>query len=233
MIRNSLRLESRLLLALALIGIGATGKLLLGMQVNRVRDRETASITRSLASFPQRLGEWTSIEVPTDEKMLRDIKSNDHLHREYLHPNGERVELWLNYSSRSLDQYHYPSVCMKGAGWDEDESRRSIREIELGADSKISIHQLYYSKDEDRSTVFYWYYLIGEDPIDRAMRGLSQYARVFLRGRQNPSLTVELFSYKRDPDQKRLLEFNELVAKELSKWMPAGTESSAELGATY
>ena len=70
-----------------------------------------------------------------------------------------------------------------------------------------------------------WYYLIGEDPIDKQMRAASRYARVFLRGRQNPSLTVEVFSQSPSPDSALLDAFAKLVAAELDKWTPPGTET--------
>lgn len=228
----------RLALAVGLFVAGAAGKNILASYVADLRTKETGRIERKLADFPKTIGEWTGTDVPANPIMLQDIKSDDHVNRVYTHPSGERAVLWFNYSGRSLDQYHYPTVCMEGAGWQEDESQRKTVAFPgltppRPDAPKPSYCSMYFSRNQEREYVLYWYYLIGEDPIDRTMRSASRYARVFLRGRQNPSLTVEVFSQSANPDPKRLDEFAALVAKELEHWTPPGTETCCELGATY
>jgi len=248
----------RLGIAIALFAAGAAGKSVLAAKVSVIRAKETPTIERKLAEFPKTLGGWVGSDVPADAKMLADIKSDDHLNRVYTHSSGERVVLWFNYSGRSLDQYHYPIVCMRGAGWQEDESQRAMRpflisklpilngwkeegsqvrplkETTANASAASPLYcSMFFTRNQEKEYVLYWYYLIGEDPIDRQMRAASKYARVFLRGRQNPSLTVEVFSQSASPDPARLEEFAKLVAAELEKWTPQGTETCCELGATY
>jgi EpsI family protein len=228
----------RLVIAVGLFAAGAAGKSALGTYVADLRTKETAKIERKLAEFPTSIGGWVGTDVPANEKTLQDIKSDDHLKRVYVHSSGERTVLWFNYSGKSLDQYHYPTVCMEGAGWQEDESqRKSVPFAGVKANksdaSDPAYCSMYFARSHEREYVLYWYYLIGEDPIDRTMRSASRYARVFLRGRQNPSLTVEVFSQSANPDPKLLDEFARLVAVELEKWTPPGTETCCELGATY
>ena len=228
----------RLALAVGLFAAGAAGKSALASYVAELRTKETAKIERKLAEFPKNIGAWIGSDVPANPQILKDIKSDDHINRAYVHPSGERVVLWFNYSGRSLDQYHYPSVCMTGAGWQEDESQRrtvGFEEMRQGKpDAPPPAHcRMSFSRVQEKAYVLYWYYLIGEDPIDRTMRSASRYARVFLRGRQNPSLTVEVFSQSANPDAKLLDEFAKFVALELEQWTPPGTETSCELGATY
>jgi hypothetical protein len=234
----------RLLVGLSLCLIGATGKWVVGAQIATLRASETARLERKLSEFPLQIGPWTGVDIPPDERLqktIADIKATDFLNRIYTHPSGERLSLWFNYSDRSLDQYHYPTVCLVGAGWSEDESQRKTFAVECPSTSqamddsvkRTPIVHFYFSRGPEQQVVHYWYYLIGEDPVDRSMRKLSTYARVFLRGRQNPSLTVELFSQSAAPNMALLDDFAGLVAKELAGWMPMGTQASAELGATY
>jgi len=231
----------RLGIAIALFAAGAAGKSVLAAKVSAIRAKETPTIERKLAEFPKTLGGWVGSDIAPDAQMqqvIKDIKSDDYLNRAYTHSSGERVVLWFNYSGRSLDQYHYPIVCMKGAGWQEDESQRVDRKFPGLKPSKPDANtpaycSMFFTRNQEKEYVLYWYYLIGEDPIDRQMRAASKYARVFLRGRQNPSLTVEVFSQSASPDPARLEEFAKLVAAELEKWTPQGTETCCELGATY
>ena len=230
--------RTRLAIAVGLFAACTAGKSVLAARVSSLRAKETPTIDRKLEAFPRTLGSWVGTDVPADAQMLKDIKSDDHINRAYVHPSGERVVLWCNYSSRSLDQYHYPSVCMKGAGWDEDESQRTVQSFKGLKPTKPDAADpaycsMYFSRNQEKAFVLYWYYLIGEDPVDKQMRVASRYARVFLRGRQNPSLTVEVFSQSSNPDPAKLEEFAKLVATELDQWTPPGTETCCELGATY
>jgi EpsI family protein len=228
-----------LAIAFTVLFVGAGGKLLLAHQISDLRNRERATLARPFAEFPRTVGLWTSSDIATNPQILRDIKSDDHLEREYVHPTGERLVLWFNYSDRSRDQYHYPTVCLEGAGWEEEEARR--QQIVVGPETNgasagmqpVPMIRMFFTKQAEPKYVHYWYYLLGEDPVDRAMRRLSQYARVFLRGRQNASVTVEVFSASPKPDRKLLDEFAAQVAVELHRWMPPKTEASCELGATY
>jgi len=228
----------RLAIAVGLFATGTAAKSALGTYVADLRTKETTKIERKLSEFPMSIGGWVGADVPVNPIVLKDIKSEDHLNRAYTHSSGERVVLWFNYSGKSLDQYHYPTVCKTGAGWQEDESQRKTVPFEGVSQGKPDAPpaaqcRMYFARDHEKSYVLYWYYLIGEDPIDRTMRSASRYARVFLRGRQNPSLTVEVFSQSANPDPKLLDEFARLVAIELEKWTPPGTETCCELGATY
>jgi EpsI family protein len=228
----------RLAVAVGLFAACTVGKSVLASKVSAIRAKEAPTIDRKLADFPRTLGKWVGNDVPADAQMLKDIKSDDYMNRAYTHPSGERVVLWFNYSARSLDQYHYPIVCMRGAGWQEDESQRSIVPFAGVSSAKPDAPRpancrMFFNRNQEKTYVLYWYYLIGEDPIDKQMRVASRYARVFLRGRQNPSLTVEVFSQSPNPDPVKLEEFATLVAAELDKWTPPGTETCCELGATY
>jgi hypothetical protein len=86
-------------------------------------------------------------------------------------------------------------------------------------------------EDRRRQYVHYWYYLIGESPIDRAMREMSQSTRLFLRGRSNGSVTVEVFSQSESPDADLIDGFAAGVARELDGFLPGQTRAECALGA--
>jgi hypothetical protein len=146
----------------------------------------------------------------------------------------------MNYSVRSADQYHYPTVCMTGAGWEESEGRRELRRMadSLPDDRRSGAQdfpyvRLVFNRRGDVKHVYYWYYLLGEDPVDRTMRSMTTYARVFLRGRRSGSMTIEVFSQNEKPSEALLDEFTRDVARELKSFLPVGTDADCSLGACY
>lgn len=240
----------RLILALVLLAAGTGGQMVLGRHVEKWREVENEQLQKPLAQFPDRLGHWVGTELAVDPGMIKGIKIDDYLQRVYVHPSGERLVLWMSYSGRSLDQYHYPTVCMQGSGWVEDEVRRAClscpsseaanqETIELDAsstsvsDSRVPVTRMLFNRRQSRQYVYYWYYLIGEDQIDQVMRRFTQVSRVFLRGRRNASLTVEVFSQSAHPDPKLLDEFVKLATVHIDEWMPPGTLAACDLGANY
>lgn len=223
--------RGRLVAALAILLIGVGGQFVLARQVARLRSPASECLARPLAEFPDRIGPWVGADLAINPKIVSDIKIDDYLQRVYTDPSGERLVLWMSFSTRSTDQYHYPTVCMQGAGWREDESQRA----RLAADSPgaATMHRLWFAKPERAQLVYYWYYLIGEDGVDRWMRQFSQASRAFLRGRRNASLTVEVFSQSQPPDAALLDEFARQVAERLREVVPEGSEMACELGANY
>lgn len=230
-------LRTRLMIALAILSVGAVGQLVLAQHLASLRNEQSASLAKPLAQFPERIGSWVGAELPADPTIIADIKIDDYLQRLYVHPTGERVVLWMSYSRKSSDQYHYPTVCMQGKGWQEDEAARDAFCAYAAANDDdgraANVMRMYFTKNRQSQAVYYWYYLIGEDPVDRTMRRLGQTARAFLRGRRNASLTVEVFSQSPRPNRQLLDEFVALVAADLDGWMPAGTIVASDLGANY
>ena len=237
---RNLAMNSRLALAAALVLAIFGARWTLARQLRATRGGETVPLNHPLKEFPYRIGYWTGSDLPVDPEILRVSGADDYLQRCYVHPSGERIALWMNYSKDSADQFHYPTVCMTGAGWEEEESTRkrmTLCERQIATEDAVLVQsvpalRLYFSKMDNRKYVHYWYYLLGEDHVDRFMRLLSPKNRIFLRGRRNSSLTVEVFSLSTRPNPQLLDEVAIQVAKELDKWIPQGSEASCELGAS-
>lgn len=223
----------RLLVALSLLALGAGGQMVLGRQIESIRGKRAVDLRRPLAEFPERIGYWIGTDLPPDPKLIAKIKIDGYLQRVYVHPSGERVVLWMSYSRRSSDQYHYPTVCMSANGWNEDEAARQELPVQADAAGNLPVMRLLFNKEQRRQYVYYWYYLIGEDAIDRMMRHSSRAARAFLRGRRNASLTVEIFSQSMHPDRDLLDDFTRSTVTLLEGWMPEGSEAACDLGANY
>lgn len=217
--------------AMIVLVMGLAGRAAMALQADRMLATTERTLAQPLAAFPYRLGVWTGTDLAPDPKLVSDIRIDSWLQRVYVHPAGDRVALWMSHSSKSADQYHYPTVCMAGSGWTEDESARTEQTVSIGDDQTLTMLRLRFTKPGTSQYVYYWYYLMGETPVDRWMRHGSRMARVFLRGRRNASVTIELFSQSPVHDPERLDAFARDIANQLQDHLPAGTTSECSLGA--
>ena len=231
-------LQNRLMLLVALLVVGLGGQTLLARHLEKIDRGRPSGPNRPLSELPMRMGEWVGVDKPANAEILAMMKLDDHLQRVYRHPSGQEVVLWISHSSNSRDAYHYPTVCMQGNGWEEEETERQTLHVNIPTSDKEMMEQslsqvrFQFVKDgEPRQFVFYWYYLIGESSIDEAMRRLSRSTRLFLRGRTNGSMTVEIFSQGKIDDPRLLDAFANRVAVELSEFLPEKTRAESELGA--
>lgn len=228
--------RKRMILLTAILVVGLAGQQAILGQVQRDARNRPSGLSRPLASIPKSLDRWSGRDEPANPDVLEMMNLDDHLQRVYSHPSGDEVVLWISHSKTSRDAYHYPSVCMQGAGWNEDESARQIQSVSIGTSSEPNIPQLrmrFTKSDQGEQYVYYWYYLIGESSIDQAMRALSQHARLFLRGRTNAGVTVEIFSRSPTVHLSRMDEFARLVADELVELIPEGSHPACTLGANF
>lgn len=222
----------RLMLSICLLATGLGGRTLLADRLDARLEAQEAKLKRPLTDLPMQIGDWLGTDDPADPQMIADIKIDEYLQRLYIHSSGQQVIVWMSYSTRSADQYHYPTVCMQGVGWTEEEHERTYIEGIDGDLQQPSMYRMQFHRDGEIQSIHYWYYLLGEAPLDRWMRTLSQSSRAFLRGRRNGSLTVEIFSQAQVPDNGRIGNFAKELAAALTAWLPAGTDTDCTLGAS-
>lgn len=226
------RLRSRVVLAVVLLSLGAGGRVALARQFHGSDTPQT--LHRGLSEFPKQLGAWSGVDETPRKEVLDMMKLDDYLQRVYRHSTGQEVVLWISFSKTSRDQYHYPTVCMEGSGWTEEESERKLMNVVIPGRAERNVSPLrmrFVKPDRGRQYVYYWYYLIGERDIDRAMRTLSRTTRFFLRGRSNASATVEIFTQSPTVDVELVDDLARRIAIELDHWMPDEAWSQSLLGA--
>lgn len=225
-----MKLNARLLVVVLVLLAGLGSKSLLARRLDARDDAAQAALTKPLAQLPYRIGDWVGRDEPPAPEVLEMMKLDDYLQRAYRHPSGQHAVLWVGFSKTSRDQYHYPTVCMTGRGWTEDESERAVQPSGAAAGGS-RVRFRFHREDRGRQYVYYWYYLLGESAVDRALRRLSERARIFLRGRSNASATVEIFSQSPSPNVEALDEFARNVARELHGFLPPDAAPQARLGA--
>ncbi len=113
-----------------------------------------------LSSFPTRLGDWSSTDIPLDKEVLDVLGPGDFLLRVYQDETGKLpyVDLFLAYfpSQRSGDTIHSPKHCLPGAGWTPVENSRVT--LSLPGHAPFPANRYVISKAGSRQLVLYWYW---------------------------------------------------------------------------
>lgn len=224
---------SRWMILLGFLLVARIGQSWIGGAVESIDEGRPKGLTRPLSSFPLKIDQWVGEDETPRAEVIAVMKDDEYLQRVYRHPTGIEVVLFLCHSHSSRDAYHYPTVCMTGRGWTEEESERTTIDSDPTG-QRVPAPKTrfrFINERKDRQWVYYWYYLIGESPIDEAMRRLSQSSRLFLRGRTNAGLTVELFSGQAHGEVEQIDRFARRVAEELEPLLPEKTRGECELGA--
>ena len=73
----------------------------------------------ALNQFPLQIGEWTGIDIPMDEEIIRATDTDATLKRQYSRQNGfQSVSFYIACGVRARDLMpHRPEVCYTGSGW--------------------------------------------------------------------------------------------------------------------
>lgn len=107
--------------------------------------------------FPVQVSRWRM----TGESRLSDqvqsvLRATDVMLRQYVNPEGERVELYVGYhdGARGTGEIHSPKHCLPGSGWHEVSSRRTELATPAGG---VNLVRAVYQKGDSRELFLYWY----------------------------------------------------------------------------
>jgi EpsI family protein len=115
---------------------------------------ESTPVSRPLAVFPSRIGEWHMVREGAIGRDERDVlRADDYLIRDYAGLGGKRASLFIAYfrSQRAGQTPHSPKNCLPGAGW-----AWSVADTIVVTDS-IAINRYIVSKADEHAVVLYWY----------------------------------------------------------------------------
>lgn len=107
--------------------------------------------------FPSQVSQWRM----TSEQRLSDqvqsvLKASDVLMRQYVNPQGDRVELYIGYhdGGKESGEIHSPKHCLPGSGWLEVSSDRTrIR----AAGDQVNLVRAVYQKGDSSEMFLYWF----------------------------------------------------------------------------
>jgi hypothetical protein len=178
---------------------------------------------------PVSRGAWSGREATPDPAALPYYNdAQDRLSRAYVREEdgqaaGPQCLLWMVHFRDGRDRQHHPLVCCKVAGCTENSSGHEAVQLE-GPGSPAQ--RFCFTRDDDPgylSYVYYWHYTF------EAPAGLSPLQRLHAAWAVRPSLTVEVFTTARTPQQlDQSAEFVRLVDRQLKSHLPPGARRGSE-----
>jgi len=145
--RRPLAIESYLVLAVVLVGLG-------GPIAIRVARAPAVELGRSFDRFPMELGPWHGQPAHIDPEMVKATKSDAHLNAEFSHPGQPPVSLWIAYyetQKKAGGFVHSPKLCLTGGGWTQLDTGIS----RIGKDRPVNYMIL--KQMGAGMVVYYWY----------------------------------------------------------------------------
>jgi len=118
-------------------------------------------IKKSLAQFPERIGEWSRVnQQALDAKVVDMLGVDDYIEYDYQAPDGTAVNLYVSYFSAVglTGSYHSPRNCLPGGGWQVAEvATISLPDIRSAAGPPIVVNSLVVQKGTDKQKFIYWF----------------------------------------------------------------------------
>ena len=109
----------------------------------------------ALASLPDRLGPWRSVEVPMNPAVEAELDADLNLQRVYRLATGEYVWLYIGYygTSRGGRPEHTPRNCYVSADWGIEESAV----VDVAPAIGLRATEYLIERNGERRLVQYWY----------------------------------------------------------------------------
>ncbi len=128
-----------------------------GAFVRSLSHGEAVPLHRSLAEFPLHIGSWTGTEQGLDAEVLRVLRVDDYIFREYRREQGPPIGLYVGYykSMRQGATYHSPKNCLPGSGWYFVETGQT--DVRGPQEKPVTVNKFVIQKGLDRQLVLYWY----------------------------------------------------------------------------
>jgi exosortase len=175
--------------------------------------------------FPVSLGAWSGREATPDPATLPYYNAaDDRLNRDYV-CDDVGCHLFMVHFRNGKDREHNPRICYEVIGCVENPAGH--QDVQMEGSAASAQRFCFARRDESRylSYVYYWHYTFEPD-----VAGLSWLQRLHAEWAVRPSLTVEVFTTARTPEQlDKAAEFVRLVDQELQAHLPPGARRGSEI----
>lgn len=138
--------------ACALIMVAAIG-------VSQLVDfSQKVPVSRPLAQFPLRVGEWGGTRSAMEKEYLDTLRFDDYLMVDFKNPQGKAVSLYTAYygSQSKGEAIHSPASCLPGGGWVFKQSGVASFPAATGA-ARMEVSRAYMQKNGSRMLTYYWF----------------------------------------------------------------------------
>ena len=210
----------RALICLGLLSVGVAAQAAL----ERMSRIDRPPLRESLATLPLTLEGWVGQDLLVDPTILKEAQATEYVSRSYTNPRfpGVALSLWINYSMIGDNMRHSPKICLPSHGGIEIESQTKVIPIVAPGGKDVPVSRLAYSQGEMVQGVGFWYYIFGEGPVERWVRGLPITSRSSHgRTTRGSGMTVEVF-WTGEPDEKvaAFQDFAHAILEGLEPIMP-------------
>ena len=170
-----------------------------------------------MSDFPKAIGEWTSEDVPLDERTYELLETKNLIMRDYKNSKGKTVNLYIVYSQDNRKVAHPPEICLQGGG------ATVVDKTSIQLTGSIKAVKLILEKAVSRELVVYWYKL-GNANTNIFLKQQFKMAIEHLLGKKTPIAMVRVLTVIEDNRQEealsRLKSFCSLVEPLLNKYVP-------------
>jgi EpsI family protein len=137
--------------------------LLLGsaVAINLYSHGRPVPLRQQFQTFPTEIGAWTGEDVKIDPRVVKILRADQLLLREYRAAGQPPLSLFVAYyqSQRQGATVHSPKHCLPGAGWEPVEAGRMTLPGQGGRPQVVNRYIV--QKGMDRLLVLYWYQMHG------------------------------------------------------------------------
>lgn len=177
----------------------------------------------SLAAIPQRLESFRGIDTPVGETVEEMLRADFNVQREYLHPLGQVVWLYVGYygTQRGGTPEHTPRACYQAHGW------QIVEEADLVMDSSTGLTAKEYLVElrGQQQLVLYWYRSFRKTGmLSTVTLGVDHVIGKLAQGRGDGALvrlSTPLIGTDRHAARALLFTFARLLEPELASAWPA------------
>ncbi len=181
--------------------------------------------------FPMSLGPWLGKDtIPEGFSLPYFNSADDRVNRSYVlkdtegRDQGLVCHLFMVHFRNGQDRLHHPRICYLMTGCTEEP--RGHETVPMAGAGQTA-QRFCFTKGNEAgylSYVYYWHYTFEPD-----VAGLSWLQRVRAEWAVRPSLTVEVFTSARTPDQlNQSADFVRLVDQQLQAYLPPGAQGKRD-----
>ena len=213
---------TRLSVALCLLTAAIFGRQSLAHRLKQPADGP------SFSGLPERIGDWRSVELDLDPRLVKAVGVDDYVYRRYCRRPGAEIELYTGfYRQQAGDKLvHSPRNCLAGTGWYT--VRTSVIQILRPEAAPVWVNEHIVARGGRRLMVHYWFHVQDRVLASEANLKLWNLVNALTQGRSDGGL-VRLSTELSDGEERarcELARFQDSLFPILRQVMPGGVTQS-------
>jgi EpsI family protein len=160
------------------------------LSLNLYFQQRTARDKLDIRVFPYVIGDWQGKDLEITEQEYQILETRNLISREYLHPGGEKLYLFIIYSETNRAVFHPPEVCLIGSGVKIVDKKSEV--INDGS-RRFSVNMVYTEKDDFRGIALFCY-KAADLYTDNFYRQQLHFTFNQLLGRHKGGATIRVFA---------------------------------------